>query len=473
MLGDSPRAILRASGLPNTFWSYAYKCAAYIHNQIPNKRTNNQTPMEMWCGRKPQPFQIYPFGAKAVVHIPVEKRGKLDDRGRLCKLIGFQDDSRGYFLWDEENKQILNSNGVKFLDYQFGKETQEKMKIYNFINKVGLWLGQEKTDQICESQDDIIEHMPIVHDMTIPSNLKEAKKDRHWESWLAVINRELNSFDEMEVWMEVDRVPGMKVIKTHFVFDIKQKTSLDDITYKARLVALGFCQRYGIDCEHIGFDISVAYLPSKLEEEIYVDAPDEFRPEWRGKAMKLNKAMYGLKQAGQCWWLHVKSIMNKLNFEVVELDQSLYKCTRDGVILYVWMHVDDGVIFSNNTEAIPDLKENIMTFLKVKWEDKIMRIVGIDVVQTLKILKLSQSKFTGKIVEQFKHKSNTTLLRTSTVLPEPKLQTSTNAPIEQKWYQSVIGLLNYLALGTRPDLSFAVGYLARYAGSPQEEHWGH
>ncbi|MBW0551857.1 hypothetical protein O181_091572 [Austropuccinia psidii MF-1] len=228
----------------------------------------------------------------------------------------------------------------------------------------------------------------------------------------------------MEVWTAVDRVPGMKVIKTRFVFDIKQKPSLDDITYKARLVARGFCQRYGIDCEHTyaptaslsslqllfamatkfrwsisGFDISVAYLHSKLEEEIYVDAPVKFRPEWRGKAMKLNKAMYGLKQAG-----------------------------------------------------------------RLKWEDKITRIVGIDVVQTPKTLKLSQSKFAGQIVEQFEHKSNTTFLRTSTVLPESKLQKSTNAPIEQKLYQSVIGLFNYLALVTRPDLSFAVGYLACYAG---------
>ncbi|MBW0536015.1 hypothetical protein O181_075730 [Austropuccinia psidii MF-1] len=45
-------------------------------------------------------------------------------------------------------------------------------------------------------------------------------------------------------------------------------------------------------------------------------------------------------------------------------------------------------------------------------------------------------------------------------------------PIEQKWYQSIIGLFNYLTLGTRPDLSYAVGYLARYSGSPQQEHLG-
>ncbi|MBW0517292.1 hypothetical protein O181_057007 [Austropuccinia psidii MF-1] len=97
-LGDSERTMLRASGLPTTFCSYAYKGAAYIHNRSPNSRTGDQTPLGLWCRRQPQPFRIYPFGAKAVVHIPLEKCGKLDDRGRICHLIGFQDDSQGYFF---------------------------------------------------------------------------------------------------------------------------------------------------------------------------------------------------------------------------------------------------------------------------------------------------------------------------------------------------------------------------------------
>ncbi|MBW0539010.1 hypothetical protein O181_078725 [Austropuccinia psidii MF-1] len=494
-LGDSAQTKLWASGLPTTFWSYAYKCAAYIHNRIPNK-TKERTPMEMWCGRKPQPFRIYPFGTRAIVHIPTEKQGKLDDRGRICKLIGFQDDSRGYFFWDDVNKQIINSNYVKFLDFKFEHKMQEKMKIQNLINKVGLCLGQENTDQICKSQDNMIENIATKHYLSIPSNLKDAKKDEHWYLWLTAINKELKSFDEMNVWTPVDKRLGMKIIKTRFVFDIKQRNSPSNNIYKARLVARGFCQRYGIDCKHTYaptaslsllrllfamatkfkwsisfFDISVAYLHSKLEEEIYVDAPDEFRPEWNGKVMKLNKAMYGLKQAGRCWWLRFKSIMNKLGFEAEELDQSIYRCTRDNVIVYVWMHVDNGVIFLNDTKAVSELKENLMTFLKVKLEDTISRIVGIDLVQTPECLTLLQSKFAEQIVEQFEQKSRTKLLQSLTVLPELKLQTSTNEPLEQKWYQSIIGSLNYLALGTRPNLSFAVGYLARYAGSPQQEHW--
>ncbi|MBW0557591.1 hypothetical protein O181_097306 [Austropuccinia psidii MF-1] len=92
-LGDSARTMLRASGLPTSFWSYAY-----INSRIPNSRTGSKTPLEMWCSHKPQPLRIFPFGAKAVVYIPSEKRRELDDRGGICHLIGFQDDSWGYFF---------------------------------------------------------------------------------------------------------------------------------------------------------------------------------------------------------------------------------------------------------------------------------------------------------------------------------------------------------------------------------------
>ncbi|MBW0549204.1 hypothetical protein O181_088919 [Austropuccinia psidii MF-1] len=136
------------------------------------------------------------------------------------------------------------------------------------------------------------------------------------------------------------------------------------------------------------------------------------------------------------------------------------------------MHVDDGVIFSNDQEAVNKLWIQLTEDLKVKWEDKLTRIVGINVKQEDNKLVLSQTDFARQIIQHFKHKSNSPLLRTLSDLPETKLQTSQGILIEQKWYQSIIGSLNYLALRTRPDLSYAVGYLARYSGSPQQEHWG-
>ncbi|MBW0579716.1 hypothetical protein O181_119431 [Austropuccinia psidii MF-1] len=181
--------------------------------------------------------------------------------------------------------------------------------------------------------------------------------------------------------------------------------------------------------------------------------------------------MYGLKQAGYCWWQHFCSVMQKIGFEAEELDQCIYKCSRNGAIIYVWMHVDDGVIFSTSNNEITKLKADLMQHLKLQWEDNVSRIVGIDLSYSQDNIVLSQSRFAHQVIDQFERKANLTLILNKTSLPEYKLETSNDSPIEQKWYQSIIGSLNYLALGTRPDISFAVNYLAQYSISPQEQHW--
>ena len=41
-----------------------------------------------------------------------------------------------------------------------------------------------------------------------------------------------------------------------------------------------------------------------------------------------------------------------------------------------------------------------------------------------------------------------------------------------KGYQTIIGVLMYLMLGTRPDLSYAVSKLSRFSSNPSDEHIG-
>ncbi|MBW0481943.1 hypothetical protein O181_021658 [Austropuccinia psidii MF-1] len=163
-LGNVARTILRSSGLPKTIWSYAYKCAAYIHNRIPNTRTGNSTPLE------------------------------------IC-LVGFQDDSRGYYFWENNLKQTINSNCAKFLDFK-QEDQSNKMKITNLVNRIHLQLGKEETEEICEEQDGQIEHINITTYMEIPDTIYEEKK-WNWDRWRGAIENELASFDEMEVWEPV------------------------------------------------------------------------------------------------------------------------------------------------------------------------------------------------------------------------------------------------------------------------------
>ena len=55
-------------------------------------------------------------------------------------------------------------------------------------------------------------------------------------------------------------------------------------------------------------------------------------------------------------------------------------------------------------------------------------------------------------------------------MPEPAAPDVTIDPELQSRYQTVIGSLLYLMLGTRPDITFAVTKLAQYAARPTKEH---
>ena len=43
--------------------------------------------------------------------------------------------------------------------------------------------------------------------------------------------------------------------------------------------------------------------------------------------------------------------------------------------------------------------------------------------------------------------------------------------IDQQLYQSAIGSLLYLSVSTRPDITYAVGNLARFSSKPTKHHW--
>jgi hypothetical protein len=73
-INDMARVMLNNSGLPFEFWSYAQQTAAYLHNRIPHSRISPKTPIEILFDQKPTPDFIFPFGARALVFRPSEKR---------------------------------------------------------------------------------------------------------------------------------------------------------------------------------------------------------------------------------------------------------------------------------------------------------------------------------------------------------------------------------------------------------------
>jgi hypothetical protein len=74
-------------------------------------------PLALWAGCAPQTGNIYPFGVKAYIHIPSDNHKKLDNRARLCFLVGYLEDGGGWYFWDGGGNQFILSLVAEFVDY--------------------------------------------------------------------------------------------------------------------------------------------------------------------------------------------------------------------------------------------------------------------------------------------------------------------------------------------------------------------
>ena len=89
------------------------------------------------------------------------------------------------------------------------------------------------------------------------------------------------------------------------------------------------------------FDAEQAFLKADIDEEIYIEIPEEFQ-EFPGAVVGLNKAVYGLVQAGRCWNNKFCDDTTAIGFEQAKADPCVFRKVVDGEAeMVVVVHVDD------------------------------------------------------------------------------------------------------------------------------------
>ena len=113
------RCMLLDSILDYRFWAEAANTACYLINGVPC-HDKNKTPEEIWSGRLPNLKFLKVFGCPALLHIPKEKRNKLEGKSIECFMMGYSTESKAYRLFNPENYGILISRVFS------GKQNQPK-----------------------------------------------------------------------------------------------------------------------------------------------------------------------------------------------------------------------------------------------------------------------------------------------------------------------------------------------------------
>lgn len=158
-----------------------------------------------------------------------------------------------------------------------------------------------------------------------PNSVDQALGDPKWSK---AMQDEYDALLRNKTWHLVPPSKGNNIIDCKWVYKMKKKQMGEIDRYKAKLVAKGFKQRYGIDYEDTfgpvvkiatvrlvlsvaisrgwclrRLDVQNAFLHGVLKQEVFMKQPPGFvSANYPHFICKLDKAIYGLKEAPRAWY---------------------------------------------------------------------------------------------------------------------------------------------------------------------------
>jgi uncharacterized protein YuzE len=328
------------------------------------------------------------------------------------------------------------------------------------------------------------------------TSLKEAKNSPDWPEWHGAMGEELRTLTGMGTWELVEKPPDAALIPNEWTFVKKRNKAGEIVRHKARLVIKGCAQRPGQYSETYSpvvrmdslrailalvpvknllvqqMDIKGAYLNGILQEEIYMRQPEGCE-DGTERVCKLLKTMYGLKQAGYEWNRQLDITLRKYGYKWLKTDPCIYVRWDGDECSFITVWVDDLMLFASSEKMMRHMKDSIESEWEVTDLGEPSKIVGIEITQTPDRLCISQTKYIESLLK--KEGMDNANAVGMPLDPNVKLERNPvdNEPNRSNTYAKLLGELQYIANGTRPDISYAVNQLATYTANPDLKHYGH
>jgi hypothetical protein len=576
-------AIIAEEKHDKRLWMEIADTVVYLKNRSPTSAVTT-TPYELWHGVKPNLSHLRIIGSTAYVHVPKEKRTKLDIHSHKGILIGYGGTNQ-YKVWDLTRNDVVVSRDVVFIE---GKPVNQTPTVYEepkiIYDSIAVLPGppegsprQLPTPPATEYADsDSEEPGPDMVDPQIllqesmanelqeltggsaskttggsvsgsvsgltrtsarpnkgtltstrfedenfdkkPGRVRMAKLARNvnpddedepatmqeainhptrGKQWEEAFRNEYNSLIKNHTWDLVPRPKGRRIVTNKWALKHKKDEVARIIRLKARLVARGFSQIYGIDyldtyapvvklasirillavaatygLEIHQMDIVTAFLAGDLEEEIFMEQPEGFEIGTREEDLvcRLRRSLYGLKQAPRIWNQRIRLFLKSIGFEQTYSDPCVYINKETDIIIAMW--VDDLIIFGKDMASINDLKAQLNEEYEMKDLGELKYFLGIQVHRDRerKIIHISQAGYNRTILERYgmqNSKPASTPLSTSARLIKATIM---DVLAEQKDYQSIVGSLMYAMLATRPDLAQSIQQISQFSQKPTRTH---
>ncbi|GJU27302.1 retrotransposon protein, putative, ty1-copia subclass [Tanacetum coccineum] len=462
------RSMMNLTTLPLSFWDYALESATHILNMVPTKKVD-KTPYELWYGKVPNLSYLKVWGCEALV------------KG-IC-LANSNKDLYAEFLEKNLISQEVSERAVELEEIQDEDTSPSK-------NRKFLWRWQ------------VEEHS--LGDLNEPTSYKAAMLDSESDKWIDAMNAEMQSMIDNMVWVLVDLPPNCKTVGSKWLFKIKTDMDGNVHTYKARLVAKGYTQLYGVDYEETfspvadirairilisiaafydyeiwQMDVKTAFLNGHLDEDIYMVQPEGFvDPKHPRKVCKLQRSIYGLKQASRSWNKRFDEEIKRFGFTQNLDEPCVYQKASGSNVTFLILYVDDIIIMGNHIPSLQSVKDYLGKCFAMKDLGEAAFILGIKIYRdrSKRLIGLSQSAYMDKILKRYRMDNSKRghipmqerldLNKTQGASTPEEVKRMQNVP-----YASAVGSIMYAVRCTRPDVAFAQNITSRFQQNPGEPHW--
>jgi len=280
------------------------------------------------------------------------------------------------------------------------------------------------------------------------------------------------------------------LLGTMFTLTVKRNPSTGAIEkYKARLVALGNQQhessydqiksltargssvklliaiQAATNAHSMVLDVKGAYLKSEINEmkneKLYVRLPN-------GSIKKLQRYLYGLKQAGKEWQDNITKTLLEAGYKST-IDPLVFTKRKGKDYIAMSIHVDDFYVISTKQSMLDEFYQ----LLRDKYNE-VSKKTG-DTVEYLgmSITKLDNGDISVSQPAYIEKMLEIAGMSDANGVPTPYAATQTpkeddDQLIDKNVYLSYVGLINYLACYSRPDLLYALSRVAQRCSNPNK-----